>query len=319
MRSFDVLAPLAPGASGDVGTALGAREIGARLAALAPGAPSHPYHFHHVREEWVLVLDGAPVLRTRDGERTLAPGQACCFPPGPAAAHELRGPGTVLVLGDLRAPGTAEYPETGLVRLDDGRLLRSASADAAAVAPADAGPGPAEEPGDPDPTAALAQGRPPGEPLDLGALELQPPDDDTPAGFRARAVRLGPLLDATYLGATLYELDPGEAICPYHWEGAEEEWLLVLAGTPTLREPGGEHVLGPGATVCFPRGPEGAHKVTNTVEAGYGETARVLMLATRPVPDVSICVYPDSEKVGIWPPGGIYLLPDAVGYWHGEA
>ena len=52
--------------------------------------------------------------------------------------------------------------------------------------------------------------------------------------------RFGPLLGAEQLGATVYELPPGQAICPYHYEYAEEEWLLVLEGRPTLRRPDGE-------------------------------------------------------------------------------
>ena len=57
------------------------------------------------------------------------------------------------------------------------------------------------------------------------------------------------------------------------------------------RQPSGEDELGPGETVCFPVGPEGAHKVTNRAE----ETARVLMISTKPV--VSVAVYPDSGKM----------------------
>ena len=67
--------------------------------------------------------------------------------------------------------------------------------------------------------------------------------------WRASARRSAP----QQLGGSVYELDPGESICPYHYEYPEEEWLLVLAGTPTLRDPDGEHELAPGDLVCFPR------------------------------------------------------------------
>ena len=43
----------------------------------------------------------------------------------------------------------------------------------------------------------------------------------------------------------VYELPPGQAVGPYHYEDPEEEWLLVVSGTPTLRHPGGEDQLVP--------------------------------------------------------------------------
>jgi uncharacterized cupin superfamily protein len=139
-------------------------------------------------------------------------------------------------------------------------------------------------------------------------------DGDAPEGYRSRGARLGPDLGAARLGGTVYELDPGESICPYHWEGVEEEWLLVLTGAPTLRDPDGEHLLEPGDLVCFPRGPEGAHKITNRTP----DVLRVLMLSSIPALEVSICVYPDSNKVSVWPPGLTLEMDDPVGYWHRE-
>ena len=68
----------------------------------------------------------------------------------------------------------------------------------------------------------------------------------------------------------------------------------MLTGTPTLRDPDGEHELEPGDLVCFPPGPEGAHKVTNRSDG----VARCLIFSTMPKPEISICVYPDSDKVG---------------------
>ena len=46
---------------------------------------------------------------------------------------------------------------------------------------------------------------------------------------------------------------------PYHYEHGEEEWLLVLAGTPSLRTPAGVERLAPWDLVCFPPAPAGAH------------------------------------------------------------
>ena len=116
-------------------------------------------------------------------------------------------------------------------------------------------------------------------------------DAEDPEGYRAGMDRIGPKIGASQLGVSIYELPAGQSICPYHYEYPEEEWLVVLAGRVQLRHPEGEDELGPGDTVCFPTGPDGAHKVTNRAE----ETARVLMLSTKPA--VSVAVYPDSGKM----------------------
>jgi len=111
---------------------------------------------------------------------------------------------------------------------------------------------------------------------------------------------------------SVYGLPPGQSICPYHWE-TDEEWLIVLAGRPTVRTPDGEQELGPWDTMCFPAGADGAHKVTNNTD----EDVRVAMLSTKNHPGVA--VYPDSNKVGVWPPGKLFRLDDAVDYFDGEA
>jgi uncharacterized cupin superfamily protein len=128
--------------------------------------------------------------------------------------------------------------------------------------------------------------------LNIFAAEFEY-DDSDPEGYRAGARRFGPAIGAQEIGATVYELPPGQSICPYHYECGEEEWLTVLGGRPTVRHPDGEDQLEPGDTVCFPMGPAGAHKVTNHTD----ETVRVLMTSTMRWPAVT--VYPDSQKVGI--------------------
>jgi uncharacterized cupin superfamily protein len=119
-------------------------------------------------------------------------------------------------------------------------------------------------------------------------------EDDDPEGMRSGMFRFGPQLGAKRTGASLYELPPGQALCPYHYEYGEEEWLLVLAGRPTLRDPDGTHELAEWDVVFFPRGPEGAHQVRNDTN----ETVRVLLWSNVVVPTAT--VYPDSDKIGIW-------------------
>lgn len=136
-------------------------------------------------------------------------------------------------------------------------------------------------------------------------------------GFSWRRARVGEAVGAEKLGASLYELEPGERTFPYHYEYGNEEWLLVVAGRPTLRDPEGEHELRPGDVVCFREGPDGAHQVRNRTE----EAVRVLILSTKRTPDAA--VYPDSGKVGVWSgfdadPGRLFRISSEVDYWDGE-
>ena len=137
-------------------------------------------------------------------------------------------------------------------------------------------------------------------------------DEQRHDGYRWRSTRIGGEL----LGATLYELPPGERTFPYHWHSGEEELLVVVAGTPTLRHPEGEDVLSPGDVVVFPSGPAGAHRIENEAS----EPARVLIAST--VAEAGVSVYPDSGKVGAWSPDRRLLVRESdtgVDYWEGEA
>ena len=140
-------------------------------------------------------------------------------------------------------------------------------------------------------------------------------DAEDPEGFRAGMCRLGPLVGAERTGATVYELPPGELLCPYHYEYGEEEWLLVLIGRPFVRTPDGTEELKPFDVVFFPRGAEGAHQVGNRTD----EPARVLMWSDVVWPTGT--AYPDSDKVGLWLAPGDSLMVEkssGVDYYRGE-
>jgi uncharacterized cupin superfamily protein len=135
-------------------------------------------------------------------------------------------------------------------------------------------------------------------------------------GYRHRVVAIGKRLGAELLGASLYELPPGESTWPYHYEHGAEEWLLVVAGRPTLRTPDGERQLEPGDVAVFPQGPAGAHKVANET----GESVRVVLMSSKT--PIAVIAYPDSQKVGIWTKedGYVALVRDEpkLDYWDGE-
>ena len=150
--------------------------------------------------------------------------------------------------------------------------------------------------------------------VNLFAPELQY-DDTDPDGYGAGMDRFGKRIGARRIGGSVYEIPTGQSVCPYHYELGDEEWLIVLAGRPTIRHPGGEDQLAPGDTVCFPEGPDGAHKVLNHGD----ETARVLMLSTMRLP--AVAVYPDSDKVGVFPGDGnssLFRRESSVDYYDRE-
>jgi uncharacterized cupin superfamily protein len=148
--------------------------------------------------------------------------------------------------------------------------------------------------------------------------------EERPAPFCTRHSRVGQAAGARELGASVYELAPGEASFPLHFHHGNEEMLLVLAGRPTLRTLEARRELEAGAVVAFPAGRAGAHRVDNE----SSEPVRILVLSTMRSPE--IVEYPDSDKVGVRhpAPGAVpaegerlrlnFLRDSAVGYWEGE-
>jgi uncharacterized cupin superfamily protein len=141
-------------------------------------------------------------------------------------------------------------------------------------------------------------------------------DDSDPAGYHSGVARVGKAAGGEALAVKVFELPSGQSVCPYHYE-YEEEWLLVLDGTVVVRTPEGEQELRRGELVCFPPGPAGAHKATNRAEP----VARVMMFSRAHEP--AVAVYPDSDKVGVWTPGGednvmLRRADGQVDYWDGE-
>lgn len=98
--------------SARVGDALAAAMIGGSVYELPAGERSFPYHFHHGVEEWLIVVDGAPTVRTPAGTRTLGPGDVVCFPSGAAGAHDVLGPGRVLILSTGSPTSVSVYPDS---------------------------------------------------------------------------------------------------------------------------------------------------------------------------------------------------------------
>jgi uncharacterized cupin superfamily protein len=144
-------------------------------------------------------------------------------------------------------------------------------------------------------------------------------DREAPAGFRARRARIGYELGSELIGASLWQLPPGEAAYPYHFHYSDEEIVIVLEGRPSLRTPQGTRTMEEGEAVRFALGEEGAHQLSNPT----GEPVTFLAISSHDRPD--IVVYPDSEKIGAserrTDGSGFrqfFRAGDAVDYWDGE-
>jgi uncharacterized cupin superfamily protein len=142
--------------------------------------------------------------------------------------------------------------------------------------------------------------------------EALEPHDASP-GFEYRSASVREALGGELIGCTLYEFDPGKRLWPYHFHWNNEEWLIVVAGSPTLRTPDGERALRPGDVVGFPEGETGAHTLANRSDS----PVRVAIFSTRRQGTVG---YPDSDKIGSGPPWDrlYFRRADAVDYWDGE-
>jgi uncharacterized cupin superfamily protein len=92
------------------------------------------------------------------------------------------------------------------------------------------------------------------------------------------------------MGASVYELDPGNFVV-YHFHHGAEELLIVLSGRPTLRTPDGERELTEGEVVYFPVGPPGSHALSNATDGAV----RFVMVSTLGTPEV--VEYPDLRQI----------------------
>jgi uncharacterized cupin superfamily protein len=140
--------------------------------------------------------------------------------------------------------------------------------------------------------------------------DIQPPGEETRPGFTFRGMSARePRTGEELIGAGLYELGPGNQLWPYHFHVGNEEWAIVVSGTPTLRTPEGERELRVGDVVGFAQGEAGAHTFYNRCS----EPSRIAIFST--LRD-GYPMYPDSGKTAA--AGHVFRLADAVDYWVGE-
>lgn len=116
-----------------IGYELGAELVGCSLWEIPPGQAAYPYHFHYADEELLIVLDGEPSLRTPEGTRTLAEGEAVRFPLGEEGAHQIINSTEetvrLLAVSSHGRPDIVVYPDGNKIgvgeRLPEGGGLRA--------------------------------------------------------------------------------------------------------------------------------------------------------------------------------------------------
>ena len=116
---------------GEVGLTIGARQIGYRLARIAPGKAFCPLHWHVRCEEFFYVLEGRPTIRMSEGSFECRPGDFIAFPAGETGAHQVRndsGETCLVLLVGMEEPAVefeaCFYPDSDKVGMwtRDGRL-----------------------------------------------------------------------------------------------------------------------------------------------------------------------------------------------------
>lgn len=115
----------------------GLTQFGAHVETLEPGSRSSNRHWHEEEDEFLYVVSGEATVVEEDGEHTLGPGDAACWPAGAANAHQVvnrsDAPCTYLIFGTRMARETIHYPDLGRVGSIEGGIWRLHRADDGAL------------------------------------------------------------------------------------------------------------------------------------------------------------------------------------------
>ena len=280
--------------------------LGVALEELPPDRAICPLHYHLLEEEFLYVLQGELTIRELHGdclrEFALRAGELIAWLPGTRIAHQTlnRGeaPARYLALSDRKAQEVAFYPESGKV------LLRGAGVGVLTAV------GQAELPLDAHFAAARA----------LAKLPVQHlADADRPShvvsaervaekalgrfGGFGRALSRETGVKSVFVNVD--RLPPGARTSDIHAHLADEEFVFVLAGTPTLRQLPGhregrtpvfdalpeQRRLAPGDAVHWAAGDLVAHQILNE------STADVTLLVVGTDLMHDIVLYPERGQV----------------------
>jgi uncharacterized cupin superfamily protein len=114
-----------------------------------------------------------------------------------------------------------------------------------------------------------------------------PPYDNVMTGRERRVI--GDALGLSQFGVNLGRLAPGAKSSLRHWHSDEDEFVMILTGTPTLVTDEGEQLLGPGMMAGFPANSGNGHRLENRSDA----PVTYLEVGTRAATDE--VTYPDAD------------------------
>lgn len=107
-----------------LGEVFGLMNFGVNLTRLMPGAVSSFRHWHSRQDEFIYILQGAPLLHTEEGQQRLAPGMCAGFKAGIDNGHRLINDTAdevrYLEIGDRSDGDTVQYPDDDLSAIMEG-------------------------------------------------------------------------------------------------------------------------------------------------------------------------------------------------------
>jgi uncharacterized cupin superfamily protein len=280
----------------------GLTQFGAFEQILYPGTHSSNRHWHSAEDEMLFVLDGVATVIDDQGAHELAPGDAAVWRAGvPDAHHVLNAtdaPIRFLIIGTRIALDVCRYPDSGNrltntlteweltdrqgARLDGGALppeYLGVSADWTS-APGSTGGAPRVVRKADARIERASQGRV----AQFGYFEARLYSD---TGGLAQ------------FGAFTETLMPGSRSGERHWHEAEDEFLYVIAGHPTVVEEDGPHRLSPGDAAVWKAGVPNGHHVVNETD---GETLCLIVGSRLPSDRVH---YPEVDKLYVRENGAV--------------
>lgn len=130
--------------------------------------------------------------------------------------------------------------------------------------------------------------------------------------FGSRFRQLGEYGGCSHVGVCMEELAPGKFACPSHYHYLEEEQMMVLEGSLTLKLGDKEYIMRSGSYVVFPAGQAAGHSLYNHSD----QVCRYLIIGERNKHDV--IVYPDSNRVAVRLTGEGYNKAATMEYWEGQ-
>jgi uncharacterized cupin superfamily protein len=128
-------------------------------------------------------------------------------------------------------------------------------------------------------------------PFPVEAVPWEESSEGERFGVRFRA--LGDFGGGTHVGVSMEVLDAGKQAYPAHYHMLEEEHLLVLEGSLSLRLGERSYRMSAGDYVCFRAGEALGHAMVNDGDV----PCRYLIMGEREPHDV--IVYTDSGRVGV--------------------